>query len=214
MLSRRLTRVHRRALHIRQIKPRDIPTADEILVDPLDGALSVPLIRQHDVLLRPSRRWTTERGSDTRSTMNGLFVEATTPSYAGVLKEEAKVFLLHVGPLNQAVAESVHIQTAQQAAAALKQLILRDTARLLVKEGAAELVRRGVGVGVAGGADSRARPGCQARGAAPRPQRLRQVAVCRQLVLAIRDTVCVIARQARRRAAGPARCGRWLGGRR
>ena len=77
--------------------------------------------------------------------------------------------------------------------AALKQLILRDTARLLVKEGAAELVRRGVGVGVAGGADSRARPGRQARGAAPHPQRLRQVAVCgwswryatRSLVLAL-----------------------------
>ena len=47
------------------------------------------------------------------------------------------------------------IQTAQQAAAALKQLILRDPARLLVKQGAAELVRRGAGVGVAGGADPR-----------------------------------------------------------
>ena len=32
---------------------------------------------------------------------------------------------------------------------------MRDTARLLVKEGAAELIRRGVGVGVAGGADPR-----------------------------------------------------------
>ena len=50
-----------------------------------------------------------------KKTLNEGFVEATTPSYTGVLKEGAKVLLL--GPLNQAMAESVQLaqQTVQEA---------------------------------------------------------------------------------------------------
>ena len=57
-LDRIAHRVHCRALHVRQVKPRDIAASNQPLVEALDRGLSIPLVCIHHVAVRVHERCT------------------------------------------------------------------------------------------------------------------------------------------------------------